>query len=316
MNKVDGMPDIAISEKLTRRFGKFTAVDEISFEIPYGAIFGFLGANGAGKSTTIRMLCGILAPTSGSGKVGGFDVQTQPEQIKTVIGYVSQRFSLYSDLTVVENLHFYGQIYGLEGAPLSSRIEEVLVQSGLDRFPKRLAGDLSGGMKQKLAIANAILHKPKIIFLDEPTAGLDPLSRRAIWELLYQLSESGTSLFVTTHYMEEAERCNTIAFISDGKILKIGHPTQLKKDLSRQILEVACRPLMKASRVFGALEGVRGVTVYGTTLNLNVSDQKSAEALVTAAAAKEGIEISSIKPIAASLEDVFSDLAPERKLDA
>lgn len=303
------MPDIAISaQKLTRRFGKFTAVDEVSFDIPYGAIFGFLGANGAGKSTTIRMLCGILAPSGGNGTVGGFDVQTQPEEIKTVIGYVSQRFSLYSDLNVTENLLFYGQVYGLEGAALSSRIQEVLVLSGLDRFPHRLAGDLSGGMKQKLAIANAILHKPKIIFLDEPTAGLDPLSRRGIWELLYQLSESGTSLFVTTHYMEEAERCNTIAFISDGKILKIGQPSQLKQDLTGQILEVACRPLMKASRIFGSLEGVRGVTVYGTSLNLNVNDQKAVEARVRAAAGKEGIEVFSIKPIPASLEDVFSDL--------
>ncbi len=303
------MPDIAISaDKLTRKFGKFTAVDEISFEIPYGSIFGFLGANGAGKSTTIRMLCGILAPSSGTGKVGGFDVQTQPEQIKTVIGYVSQRFSLYSDLTVMENLLFYGQIYGLEGTDLSVRIKEVLTLSGLDHFRDRLSGELSGGWKQKLAIANSILHKPKIIFLDEPTAGLDPLSRRAIWELLYQLAEGGTSLFVTTHYMEEAERCNTIAFISNGKILKIGQPTHLKQELSRQILEVACRPLMKASRIFSKLEGVRGVTVYGTTLNLNVSDQKAVEARVKDAAGKEGVEISSIKPIPASLEDVFSDL--------
>jgi len=311
------MQDIAISaDRLTRRFGKFTAVDEISFEIPYGAIFGFLGANGAGKSTTIRMLCGILEPTSGTGKVGGFDVQTQPEQIKGVIGYVSQRFSLYSDLTVTENLIFYGRIYGLDGTALSGRIEEVLELSGLDLFRQRLSGDLSGGMKQKLAIANAILHRPKIIFLDEPTAGLDPLARRAIWELLYQLAEGGTSLFVTTHYMEEAERCSTIAFISDGKILKIGQPAQLKQDLSRQILEVACQPLMKASRLFGGLEGVRGVTVYGTTLNLNVTDEKAVEARVIASARKEGVTVTSIKPISASLEDVFSDLDKERPMDA
>lgn len=303
------MSDIAISaDKLTRRFGKFTAVDEVSFEIPYGSIFGFLGANGAGKSTTIRMLCGILEPTSGNGKVGGFDVQTQPEQIKGVIGYVSQRFSLYSDLNVVENLTFYGQIYGLEGLVLQNRIKELLLLTGLERFHQRLAGDLSGGMKQKLAIANAILHKPKIIFLDEPTAGLDPLSRRSIWELLYQLAEGGTSLFVTTHYMEEAERCNTIAFISDGKLLKIGQPSILRHQLSDQILEVACQPLMKASRLFLTLEGVRGVTVYGTTLNLNVNDQKAVEERVIAAAKKEGVVISSIKPIEASLEDVFSDL--------
>ncbi len=311
------MPGIAISaDKLTRRFGKFTAVDEISFEIPYGAIFGFLGANGAGKSTTIRMLCGILAPTSGTGKVGGFDVQTQPEEIKTVIGYVSQRFSLYSDLTVTENLLFYGQIYGLEGTALSGRIEEILKMTGLGTFRDRLSGELSGGWKQKLAIANAILHKPKIIFLDEPTAGLDPLSRRSIWELLYQLAEGGTSLFVTTHYMEEAERCNTIAFISDGKILKIGQPAQLKQDLSRQILEVTCHPLMKASRLFSSLEGVRGVTVYGTTLNLNVNDQKAVEERVRAVAGREGVTVTSIKPIPASLEDVFSDLDSGGQADA
>lgn len=304
------MPDIAISaDKLTRKFGKFIAVDEISFAIPYGAIFGFLGANGAGKSTTIRMLCGILAPTSGGGQVGGFDVETQPEQIKTVIGYVSQRFSLYSDLNVVENLNFYGRIYGLEGAALLGRIKEVLELTGLDPFQRRLAGDLSGGMKQKLAVANAILHRPKIIFLDEPTAGLDPLSRRAIWELLYQLAEGGTSLFVTTHYMEEAERCNNIAFISQGKILKIGRPSDLKEALQGQILEVTCRPLMKASHFFSSLEGVAGVTVYGTTLNLNVTDRQAVEERVRAAADKEGIEIAVIKSIPASLEDVFSDLS-------
>lgn len=310
------VPNIAISaDRLTRRFGKFTAVDEVSFEIPYGSIFGFLGANGAGKSTTIRMLCGILAPTSGTGKVGGFDVQTQPEQIKTVIGYVSQRFSLYSDLNVFENLYFYGQIYGLTGVHLTSRIEEVLKLTGLDRFRKQLSGELSGGWKQKLAIANSILHKPKIIFLDEPTAGLDPLARRAIWELLYQLAEGGTSLFVTTHYMEEAERCNTIAFISAGKILKIGHPAELRQHLDGQILQVACQPLMKASRLFLTLEGVRGVTVYGTTLNLNVDDQKIVKERVLAAANKEGVLISAITPIPASLEDVFSDL-DSGKIDA
>ena len=307
------MPNIAISaDKLTKRFGKFTAVDEVSFEIPYGSIFGFLGANGAGKSTTIRMLCGILAPTSGDGKVGGFDVQTQPEEIKGVIGYVSQRFSLYSDLNVAENLTFYGQIYGLERSALTDRIKEVLSLTGLEPFRGRLAGDLSGGMKQKLAIANAILHKPKIIFLDEPTAGLDPLSRRGIWELLYQLAEGGTSLFVTTHYMEEAERCNTIAFISDGKLLKIGQPSVLRHDLRDQILEVTCQPLMKASRLFLKIEGVRGVTVYGTTLNLNVTDQEVVKPRVLAVAAKEGITISAIKSIEASLEDVFSDLDAER----
>lgn len=224
------MNDIAIqAEKLTRKFGKFTAVDEVSFALPYGSIFGFLGSNGSGKTTTIRMLCGILVPTHGTGKVAGFDVQTQPEQIKTAIGYVSQRFSLYSDLTVIENLSFYGRIYGLREGVLKNRIEDVLKLSGLEQFRHRLAEGLSGGEKQKLAIANGILHQPRILFLDEPTAGIDPLSRRAIWALLFDLAKAGTALFVTTHYMEEAERCHRIGFISRGKILKLGTPGDFKE---------------------------------------------------------------------------------------
>ncbi len=224
------MNDIAIqANELTRRFGKFTAVDRISFSLPYGSIFGFLGANGSGKSTTIRMLCGILAPTSGTGTVAGFDINNQSEQIKTAIGYVSQRFSLYSDLTVMENLLFYGQIYGLTDNHLKHRVEEVLVLTGLDKFKDRLAAHLSGGWKQKLAIANGILHKPRILFLDEPTAGIDPLSRKAIWDLLFQLAKEGTALFVTTHYMEEAERCNSIGFLSNGHLLKLGTVAEYKK---------------------------------------------------------------------------------------
>ena len=224
------MNDCAIrADQLTRRFGKFTAVDQASFEIPYGCIFGFLGANGAGKSTTIKMLCGILAPTSGSGTVAGWDINRETERIKESIGYVSQRFGLYGDLNVMENLSFYGQIYGLSGQALSKRVEEVLALTGLDQYRFRLADHLSGGWKQKLAIANGILHKPRILFLDEPTAGIDPLSRRAIWFLLFQLSSEGTALFLTTHYMEEAERCHKIGFISNGRILKVGTPAEFKQ---------------------------------------------------------------------------------------
>src|SRR5882757_5888133 len=224
------MSEIAISaDKLTRKFGKFTAVDAISFEIPYGCIFGFLGANGAGKSTTIKMLCGILAPTKGTATVAGFDINKDTEQIKNSIGYISQRFSLYGDLNVLENLTFFGQIYGLSGDALHARIEEVLNLTGLEKYRTYLAATLSGGWKQKLAIANGILHKPKILFLDEPTAGIDPLSRKAIWDLLFQLAHNGTALFVTTHYMEEAERCNVITFLSGGKVLKIGPPSEFKK---------------------------------------------------------------------------------------
>lgn len=297
------------TQKLTRHFGKLIAVDQVSFSLSYGEIFGFLGANGSGKSTTIRMLCGILEPTSGTATVGGFDVLTQSEQIKASIGYVSQRFSLYSDLTVEENLKFYGQIYGLTGNRLSERIEEILPMTGLTPFRGQLAGNLSGGWKQKLGLANAILHKPKILFLDEPTAGIDPLSRRAMWEVLYKLADSGVALFVTTHYMEEAERCNQIAFISHGKILKIGTPSQLKKEISGQLLEVRCQPLLKASDLFQHLAGVVGITAYGTSLHLNTSDIEAVKKRVQQSAKENNITIESLQPIDASLEDVFAALA-------
>ncbi len=303
------MDGIAIeANNLTRQFGKFTAVDHVNFSIHYGEIFGFLGANGAGKSTTIRMLCGILAPSSGTGRVAGFDVVKDPEELKKSIGYVSQKFSLYTDLTVEENLLFYGRIYGLLPKPLRERMKEIMAITGLDRFEKRLAGNLSGGWKQRLALANALLHQPKILFLDEPTAGVDPLSRRALWEVLYQLAEQGVALFVTTHYMEEADRCNQIAFINEGKLLKIGTPQQLKEEASGNLLEVDCFPLMKASHLFENLPGVLGVTAYGTTLHLSVKDIKAVTLALENTAKKENITIHSIQPISASLEDVFATL--------
>ena len=197
------MDDIAIiTQDLSRSFGKFVAVDRVNFSIKYGEIFGFLGSNGSGKTTTIRMLCGILAPTGGTARVAGFDINTHSEDIKRSIGYVSQRFSLYNDLTVEENLRFYGTIYGLDDRTQAERIGDVFKLTGLGTFHNRLAEELSGGWKQKLALANAILHKPRILFLDEPTAGIDPMSRRSLWELLYQIANEGVALFVTTHYME------------------------------------------------------------------------------------------------------------------
>ena len=301
--------DIAIEAKgLTRHFGKVMAVNDVSFSIGYGEIFGFLGANGSGKSTTIRMLCGILTPTRGTAIVGGFDVNTQSEDVKETIGYVSQRFSLYSDLTVEENLKFYGQIYGLLNEALTHRIEEVLTLTQLTPYRSVLAEHLSGGWKQKLALANGILHKPKILFLDEPTAGLDPLSRRSMWEVLYQLADSGVALFVTTHYMEEAERCNQIAFISRGQLLKKGAPSEMKQNVSGQLLEIYCRPLMKASHLFQKLPGVVGVTAYGTALHLNTNNVEAVKKDIEATAQKNGITIDSLQPITASLEDVFATL--------
>jgi ABC-2 type transport system ATP-binding protein len=303
------MDSIAIDVKnLTRAFGKFVAVDHVSFSLNYGEIFGFLGPNGAGKSTTIRMLCGILAPTGGTATVAGFDVLTDPESIKKSIGYVSQKFSLYADLTVEENLAFYGRIYQIPRSLLKQRMEEIMEMTELVPFRKRLAGQLSGGWKQRLALANAFLHRPRILFLDEPTAGIDPLSRRALWELLYTLAEEGVALFVTTHYMEEAERCNQIAVISQGRLLTIGTPSDLKAHASGKLLEVVCKPLMKGSRVFKQLPGVMGITAYGTTLHLNVDDVKAVTAGIKEASKRESIEVESIWPIAATLEDVFATL--------
>ena len=303
---------VAIDAKeLSRHFGKLTAVDRVSFTIRYGEIFGFLGANGAGKSTTIRMLCGILAPTGGTATVAGFNVNQDPERIKEAIGYMSQRFSLYNDLTVRENLEFYGRVYKLGAKQLTSRIQDVTALTGLDRWQGQIAGTLSGGWKQRLALANAILHEPRILFLDEPTAGIDPLSRRALWELLYLLADHGVALFVTTHYMEEAERCNQIAFISQGRLLRIGAPAELRAQVSGKLLEIECRPLMKASRVFQRLPGVTGITAYGTTLHLNVTDPDQVKRVLPDIARAEAIDLVSIKPIPASLEDVFATLTQE-----
>ena len=304
------MDNIAIiAQDLSRNFGKFVAVDKVNFSIKYGEIFGFLGSNGAGKSTTIRMLCGILAPSGGTAHVAGFDVNTNPEDIKHSIGYVSQRFSLYTDLTVEENLHFYGDIYGIPRKDWPGRMSEVLRMTGLEPWRNRLAEQLSGGWKQKLALANAILHRPRILFLDEPTAGIDPISRRSIWELLYQIADSGVALFVTTHYMEEAERCNQIAFISRGKLLKSGSPEHLKNSLDGKLLEVSCHPVMKGSHVFGAIPGVLRVTAYGTSVHLNVTDPDAVRKEVLRLAKAEGITVSSVEMIDPSLEDVFATIA-------
>jgi ABC-2 type transport system ATP-binding protein len=293
---------------LTRRFGERTAVDDLSFDVGYGEIFGCLGANGAGKSTTIRMLCGILAPTAGTARIVGLDINQDTEAIKRSIGYVSQRFSLYADLTIEENLAFFGRVYGLEGRDFDRRIEEVLGLTSLADRRKQVAEHLSGGLKQRLALANAILHNPKVVFLDEPTAGLDPVSRRSLWEVLYELADKGAALFVTTHYMEEAERCGRIAILNNGKLLKLGTPAELRAGTPGHVLEVACRPLLKASRVFQQMPGVIKVTAYGTTLHVNVEDA-SAERALREAARAAGVEVQSLRAIEPSLEDVFALIA-------
>ncbi len=224
------MPDIVIhTNKLTKRFGNFIAADEITFEVEKGEIFGFLGANGAGKTTAMRMLCGLSAPSSGEATVAGFDVYKQTEQIKMNIGYMSQKFSLYEDLTVLENIYFFGGIYGLNKKDLKSKSEVLLNQLGMHHEAKKLVKTLPLGWKQKLAFSVAILHQPKIVFLDEPTGGVDPVTRRQFWDLIYEAAESGITIFVTTHYMDEAEYCNRISIMVDGKIKALDTPANLKK---------------------------------------------------------------------------------------
>jgi ABC-2 type transport system ATP-binding protein len=238
-------------QDLTKKFGSFTAVDHVSFDVKKGEIFGFLGPNGAGKSTTIRMLCGILRPTSGRGIVGGFSIVTEPEAIKKIIGYMSQKFTLYGDLTVAENIDFHGGIHRLPPARLKERKEWVLAMAGLEGRENALTRDLSGGWKQRLALGCAILHKPEILFLDEPTASVDPASRRDFWGLIYELSVQGTTTFVTSHYMDEVERCHRIAIIHDGKIIAIGPPRELK-------VRFAGRETASLEEVFvAAIQGAR-----------------------------------------------------------
>ena len=242
------MPTFAVEvEDLVKTFGDFVAVDQIRFQVKRGEIFGFLGPNGAGKSTTIRMLCGLLMPTAGKGKVAGFDIMREPEKIKQVIGYMSQKFSLYEDLTVTENLHFFGGIYGLSGSLQKEKEDQVLDMIGLKEFRDRMTRTLAVGWKQRLALGCSILHEPSILFLDEPTSGVDPISRRNFWNLIQQMGERGVTTFVTTHYMDEAEYCDRLALIYQGRIIALGTPSELKlKTIAQGVLEVECDPLISA----------------------------------------------------------------------
>ncbi|GFO68253.1 ABC transporter ATP-binding protein [Geomonas limicola] len=296
------LPPAVVLRELTRRFGDFTAVNRVSLEVTRGEIFGFLGPNGAGKSTTIRMLCGILPPTSGSGSVAGFDIASQSEQIKKQIGYMSQKFSLYEDLTVEENIDFYSGIYRIPGAKKRERKEWVIEMAGLaDRRGARTA-TLSGGWKQRLALGCAILHEPPIVFLDEPTSGVDPVSRRSFWELIYRLAGAGVTIFVTTHYLEEAECCDRLGFIFGGELIALGSPAELKKGFPGEIVALECeRPFEVLKRV-EALPGVRQATLFGAGLHLTVD---RAETLIPALReALPDLEVH-LERIAPSLEDLF-----------
>jgi len=293
-------------ESLTKRFGDFTAVDSVSFEVERGSIFGFLGANGAGKSTTIRMLCGILDPTSGTASVGGFDINREPERVKRVIGYMSQKFSLYDDLTVAENIRFFGGIYGLQRKVVESRTSWILEMAGLKGRERSLTRTLSVGWKQRLALGCAILHQPQIVFLDEPTGGVDPSSRRRFWELINELSEAKVTVFVTTHYLDEAEYCNDIRLIHAGRIVAAGSPRELKsKYIQNPILEVASDRAVDALEVLQKEPWVLETSIFGTSLHVSVADEEEGRRLIRDRLRNEGITVGRVDRIMPSLEDVF-----------
>jgi ABC-2 type transport system ATP-binding protein len=296
-------------EGLTKRFGEFVAVDNMTFKVKRGEVFGFLGPNGAGKSTTIRMLCGLLEPTEGHAVVDGFDVGKDSDLVKERIGYMSQRFSLYEDLTVEQNINFYGGIYGLEATRLRNRKEWALAMAGLAGKEKMLTHNLSGGWKQRLALGCAILHEPPIVFLDEPTGGVDPVSRRNFWDLIYSLSHSGITVFVTTHYMDEAEHCNTIGFIYAGKLVALGSPTELKHQLDNyRVFEVQGDRPVDAMELLQRQEWVTETSIFGSSFHVSTSDVEGPQARIKKLLENEAITVQRIERITPSLEDVFIHL--------
>lgn len=301
------MPEAVRVEGLTRRFGDFTAVDNISLAIGKGEIFGFLGPNGAGKSTTIKMLCGLLQPTGGKGFVGGNDIVRESEEIKKHIGYMSQKFSLYDDLTVEENINFFGGIYKVSREKKRGRMEWVLEMSGLKDRRNSVTKTLPGGFKQRLALGCAILHEPPILFLDEPTSGVDPISRRNFWDLIYEMARKGTTIFVTTHYMDEADYCDRLALIYRGRVIAEGTPGEMRqKYMKRDVLEI------EVDRLVAALEAVykNGIetAIFGSLLHATVDNAEQDIPRIEALLKKEGIAVNRIEKIMPSLEDVFVTL--------
>ena len=302
-----------IVKDLERRFGSFVAVKRISFAVAKGEIFGFLGPNGAGKSTTIRMLCGILAPSGGTGTVAGFDIRIEAEKIKAHIGYMSQKFSLYEDLTVEENIDFYSGIYCLTPEKKQERKEWVIEMAGLQEHRHSRTAILAGGWKQRLALGCAILHEPPIIFLDEPTSGVDPISRRRFWDLIYELAGRGVTVFVTTHYMDEAEYCDRIALIYRGELIAMGSPEVLKTELMpEEVLEVLCERPQDAMGEIEKVPGVKEVALFGKGLHVVAEDGEATAAMVRSLLKERGYEIARVEKIAPSLEDVFVSLIEAR----
>jgi ribosome-dependent ATPase len=302
---------------LTRKFGEVVALSDLTLDVPRAAIFGLLGPNGSGKSTLIRMLCGVLRPTAGTGSVLGIDIRQDPEAVKRRIGYMSQKFSLYSDLSVRENLEFYGRIYGLSRQRQREREEAVFALTGIGQFCDRLAGALSGGWKQRLALAASLIHEPEAIFLDEPTAGIDPVARRDLWDLLFALAHEGVTMFVTTHYMDEAERCTHVGYIYMSRLIALGTPDELKRSpevtpAGARRYEMSCADPPAALALARRMPAIRDATLFGNTVHVLAEESLSAEALRTELA--PGDSAAAVRPIEPTLEDVFVTLSRDLTL--
>lgn len=307
MTSRDAPPVIA--RDLVKRFGDFIAVDRISLEAQRGEVVGFLGPNGAGKSTTIRMLCGLLRPTAGQALVAGYDVAREPERVRQRIGYMSQKFSLYNDLRVIENIRFFASLYEVPDSDVKDRISWVLDMAGLSGRESTLTGTLPGGWKQRLALGCAVLHRPPVLFLDEPTSGVDPISRRRFWELIHTMAAEGVTVLVTTHYMDEAEYCNRLVLIFQGRIVASGSPTELKqRAMTAALLLVECEPLGLALDLLQQTPDVRDTAVFGNALHVVVPDANAAIPRLRTSLSQHGVTVTRIEPIRPTLEDVFVSL--------
>jgi ABC-2 type transport system ATP-binding protein len=291
---------------LTKRFGDFTAVDQVSFRVKPGEVYGWLGPNGAGKTTTIRMLLGLLTITEGEARVLGYDPGTQTKAMQAHVGYMSQLFTLYQDLTAAENIRFYGQVYGLGRRALRRRMAEIIEMAGLHGRENVLTANLSGGWRQRLALGCAIIHEPKVLFLDEPTAGVDPISRRQFWEMIYGMAKSGVTVLVTTHYMDEAELCQRVGFISEGRLIALDTPDQLKQTQMRgQVLEIDCDQPALAVPALRGMGGFEEVALYGALIHAVAPDVEMLKPQIRGLLEREGVRVRTMDTIAPSLEDVF-----------
>jgi ABC-2 type transport system ATP-binding protein len=308
---VDAAEAVIVANGLTRRFGDFVAVDRLSFSVRPGEIFGFLGPNGAGKTTAIRMLIGVLPPSEGTARVAGHDVVGEPLAVRRAIGYMSQLFSLYGDLTVRENLDLFAGLYDLTGRRREERIRWALASAGLEARQAQLTATLPLGLKQRLALGSAVLHEPAVLFLDEPTSGVDPLARRAFWDLIAELADVGTTVLVTTHYMEEAEHCHRLALMNRGRLIALDAPASLKASLERAILEVRSADPSRAAAAVARLESVEDTTMFGRAVHVVVREESAARDEIAAVLVREGIEVRGVDRVRPTLEDVFVSLVRE-----